>query len=85
MTKLGFRDRCSHDRSLGPARVAAGETARLRTAARADPTARRTAGQLLRRLPGALARRHPVPVDVACELTALAARERAVGYATMPD
>jgi GT2 family glycosyltransferase len=64
--------------------VAASETARLLTAARTDPAARRVAGQLLRRLPRALARRRPVPADVEDELAALAAGERAAGYATMP-
>ncbi|MGI5240798.1 glycosyltransferase family 2 protein [Dactylosporangium sp. CA-139066] len=59
-----------------PARIAVRESVALLTAARADPAARGAAWQLLRRLPGALARRRPVPAEVERELAALAAAEQ---------
>ncbi|WP_433201388.1 glycosyltransferase family 2 protein [Dactylosporangium sp. CS-047395] len=65
-----------------PLRTALDETAMLLSAARFDPAARPAAAQLLRRVPRALARRRPVPVEVEFELAVLAAGERTAGYAT---
>jgi GT2 family glycosyltransferase len=81
---LALRNRALTAWMRRPARVAAAETARLLSAARTDPAARRATRQLLYRLPRALARRRPVPADVELELAMLAAGERAAGYTTRP-